>query len=172
MSLLRPTYYVSSLPEVEVDKLAAGGIRCILLDRDNTCVPRDTGVIPQEVIAWFAAAHSQGMQLCLVSNNIHGSQVQKSADVLGADCVTFAMKPAPFAIWKALAQEGVPAEQAIMIGDQMLTDMAAGNLAGLRTILIRPQSQVDLWYTQIFRKVEHMLLGKQKFKGEVESEEG
>ncbi len=86
--------------------------------------------------------------------------------------MTFAMKPAPFAIWKALTQEGVPAEQAIMIGDQMLTDMAAGNLAGLRTILIRPQSQVDLWYTQIFRKVEHMLLGKQKFKGEVESEEG
>jgi predicted HAD superfamily phosphohydrolase YqeG len=76
------------------------------------------------------------------------------------------MKPTPFAVRRALVLEGVPAEQAVMIGDQMLTDVTAGNLAGLKTILVRPQSQVDLWYTQLFRVVEHHLLGRRCFKGE------
>ena len=166
MEFLYPTYYVHSLPQVDLEQLAREGVRCILLDRDNTCVPRDTKMAPTEVMVWLKQAREQGMHLCMVSNNIHSDQVRTSAEALGIDCVGWAMKPTPFAVRRALVLEGVPAEQAVMIGDQMLTDVTAGNLAGLKTILVRPQSQVDLWYTQLFRVVEHHLLARRCFKGE------
>ena len=37
-----------------------------------------------------------------------------------------------------------------MIGDQLYTDVWAGNFAGVDKILVKPQTHVDLWYTQIF----------------------
>jgi predicted HAD superfamily phosphohydrolase YqeG len=54
----------------------------------------------------------------------------------------------------------------IVVGDQLFTDIVAGNLAGVRTILVRPQSREDLWYTQIFRKVENVFLRGVSFEGE------
>ena len=76
------------------------------------------------------------------------------------------MKPAPVAVWLALAQNGVPPEQTVLIGDQVFTDVVAANLAGVRTILVRPQSRVDLWYTQILRLVEEPVLHGVRFDGE------
>ena len=61
---------------------------------------------------------------------------------------------------------GVPAEQTVLIGDQIFTDMIAGNLAGVQTILVRPQSRRDLWYTYILRAMEHMVLRDVSFEGE------
>ena len=51
-------------------------------------------------------------------------------------------------------------------GDQVFTDVAAGNLAGVRTVLVRPQSRRDLWYTQIFRVFELLALRNHPFEGE------
>lgn len=166
MALLHPTRYVSTIDLVSVDGLVGQGIRCVLLDRDNTVVPRDTRVAPPEVVAWLDAVRAAGIRVCLVSNNFHTGQVEQSATDLGCDVVHHAMKPAPFAIWAALAKEGVPAEQAVLIGDQMLTDVAAGNLAGVPTILVRPQSRRDMWYTYAFRVAEHFLLLGHTFEGE------
>ena len=166
MTVLRPTRYVASLDRVPVGDLVAQGVRCVLLDRDNTCVPRDTKAPPPEVIAWLGAVRSAGIKTCMVSNNFYSGEVERSAAELDCDVVHHAMKPAPFAIWSALAKEGVPAEQAVLIGNQMLTDVAAGNLAGVPTILVRPQSRKDMWYTYAFRAVEHFLLKGQTFEGE------
>ncbi len=166
MALLHPTRYVSTIDLVSVDDLVGQGIRCVLLDRDNTVVPRDTKAAPPEVVAWLDAVRAAGIRVCLVSNNFHTGQVEQSATDLGCDVVHHAMKPAPFAIWAALAKEGVPAEQAVLIGDQMLTDVAAGNLAGVPTILVRPQSRRDMWYTYAFRVAEHFLLLGHTFEGE------
>ena len=46
----------------------------------------------------------------------------------------------------------------IMIGDQLYTDVWGGNLAGVDTVLVKPQTTVDLWYTQISRIFERRAL--------------
>ena len=61
---------------------------------------------------------------------------------------------------------GVGPEATVMIGDQVFTDVVAGNLAGVRTILVRPQSRSDLWYTHIFRIFERLALLGVTFDGE------
>ena len=66
----------------------------------------------------------------------------------------------------SMRQEGEGPEGTVMIGDQVFTDVVAGNLAGVRTVLVRPQSRRDLWYTQIFRIFEHLALLGVSFEGE------
>lgn len=56
-------------------------------------------------------------------------------------------------------------EHTVMVGDQVFTDVVAGNLAGVRTILVRPQCRRDLWYTYIFRVFERLALLGKKFEG-------
>lgn len=157
MSLARPWRRERAITDVDVDELAASGVRCVLFDRDNTVVPRDTGVAPADVMDWICRVREAGIALCMVSNNFHSQQVEASAAELGCAVVHHAMKPAPFAVRRALALVGVDASEAVLIGDQVFTDVMAGNLAGVRTILVEPQSTSDLWYTHIFRVFERAI---------------
>lgn len=157
MNLVRPWRRERAITDVDVDELAASGVRCVLFDRDNTVVPRDTGVAPGLVMDWICRVREAGIALCMVSNNFHSQQVEASAAELGCAVVHHAMKPAPFAVRRALALVGVDASEAVLIGDQVFTDVMAGNLAGVRTILVEPQSTSDLWYTHIFRVFERAI---------------
>lgn len=166
MGLLRAWRYVASLPLVDLDGLVAEGVELVLLDRDNTCVPRDAREAPPEVVAWLDRAREAGLGLCLVSNNFHTTHVSRTAAELGVDFVDHAMKPLPFALRRAMRRFGATAEKTVMVGDQVFTDVAAGSLAGVRTVLVRPQSRSDLWYTHVFRVFERLALRGVTFEGE------
>ena len=164
MNIFKPWRRVSRVDLIDLDELENLGIRCLLLDRDNTCVPRDTGICPDEILGWLENARRRGMKTCIVSNNFHSGEVAQSACEMGCSKIDHAMKPAPFALWKALAEQGVPAEQTCLIGDQLFTDVFAGHLGGIRTILVKPQSTEDLWYTQIFRIFENLIAPDARFE--------
>ena len=166
MAIITATRYVAAIELIEIEWLKDFGIRCVLMDRDNTCVPRDSKVAPPAVLAWIEQVHAAGIPTCVVSNNFHSRQVERSAAELGSQVIHHAMKPAPFAVRKALRKMGVTPDEAILIGDQVYTDIIAGNLAGVRTVLVRPQSTTDLWYTQIMRIGERQLLRGHTFEGE------
>ncbi|WP_242622240.1 YqeG family HAD IIIA-type phosphatase [Olsenella sp. Marseille-P4559] len=166
LSPFRATRYVVSVDRIDIDALVAAGVRLVLLDRDNTCIPRDTHVVPPAIGAWLDRLRNSGIAMCLLSNNFHSAEVAASASQLGCPVVDHAMKPAPFSAWVAMARMGVGPEQTIVVGDQVFTDVLAGNLAGARTILVRPQSRRDLWYTQVFRLGEALVLRGVKFEGE------
>ena len=158
MSIFSPKRYIAAVDRIDLDELYAQGKRAILLDRDNTLVPRDRATAPDEVAAWLDHARDLGMQLCMVSNNWHHDQVMRSARELGMEAIGFALKPLPFALLKAIRRLGVAKEETVMVGDQLYTDVWAGTLAGIDTILVKPQTTVDLWYTQIFRIFERRAL--------------
>ena len=158
MSLIKATHYVSAVEYISIEDLVQQGIKLVLLDRDNTCVPRDTKMVPPEISAWFEKAHAAGLTLCLISNNIHLNEVQRSAHELGIEGEGFACKPLPRALTAAMKRFSATKKQTVMVGDQIFTDVIAGNLAGVSTILIKPQSTEDLWYTNIIRHVERRIL--------------
>ena len=166
MGLFRATRYLASIDMLEVEWLKSQGIRCVLMDRDNTCVPRDSKVAPPKVQDWVDRVHAAGIPTCVVSNNFHTKQVERSARELESECIHHAMKPAPFAVRAALKRMGVSPNEAVLIGDQVYTDIIAGNLAGVRTVLVRPQCNTDLWYTHIMRIGERAILHGRVFEGE------
>ena len=149
MRIFSPKRYVASVDRIDLDTLWADGKRAILLDRDNTLVPRDTEQVPAAVSAWLDAARAKGFKLCMVMS---------SARELGLEAISHAMKPAPFALKAGLKRLGATADEAVLIGDQLYTDVWSGNFAGVDTILVKPQATQDLWYTQIFRIFERRAL--------------
>lgn len=158
MSIFSPSRYITRVEHIDLDALWASGKRAILLDRDNTLVPRDRTCAPESVAAWLDHARELGFELIMVSNNWHVSHVSRSAGELGMDYISFACKPLPFAIAAGMKRLGARKEEAVMVGDQLYTDVWGGKLAGVTTILVKPQSTADLWYTQIFRIFERMAL--------------
>ena len=158
MGLFTPQRYVASVDRIGLDELWNQGKRALIVDRDNTLVPRDATAAPPEVVAWLDCARERGFELCMVSNNSHKDRVMRSAGELGMDAISFACKPLPFAVLRALGRLGFEREQAVLVGDQLYTDVAAGNLAGIDTILVKPQSTTDLWYTKILRIFERRAL--------------
>ena len=166
MGFFTPDKYVTDVSAIDLDELWDKGKRALFLDRDNTVVPRDTKVVPPSAVAWLDHAHELGYRVCLVSNNFHSSQVGATARLMGCEVVDHAMKPAPFALRRAMRMHAVMPGEAVMIGDQVFTDVAAGNLARVRTVLVRPQSRSDLWYTHVFRVFERLALRGVTFEGE------
>jgi HAD superfamily phosphatase (TIGR01668 family) len=164
MGALTAWRYFERVDQIPVEDLTGAGVRCVLIDRDNTCVPRDAKVAPKEIVDWLERVRAAGIMTCVVSNNFHGAQVEKSARELGCKVVHHAMKPAPFALMRALRLMGATPDEAVMIGDQVFTDVVAGNLAGVRCILVRPQSRRDLWYTHIMRLGERVVLRGKSFE--------
>ncbi|MDY2778113.1 MAG: YqeG family HAD IIIA-type phosphatase [Collinsella sp.] len=158
MRLFSPDRYIPSVDLIDLDELWGAGKRALLLDRDNTLVPRDRAHAPEAVSQWLARASDMGFKLCIISNNWHKSDVARSAAELGCDHIHFALKPAPFAVLRACRRLGTSREEAVLIGDQLYTDVWAGSLAGVSTVLVKPQSRSDMWYTHIFRIFERRAL--------------
>lgn len=159
MTFLTPGRYVASVDLIDLDELYRSGKRALLVDRDNTLVPRDSGRAPEPVRDWLAKASRMGFRICLVSNNWYREQVETSARELGIEHVIWcAMKPAPFALLAGLRRLSAAPEDAVVIGDQLYTDILASRLARLDSILVKPQTHVDMWYTYAFRFFERRAL--------------
>lgn len=157
MGFLTPMRYVENVTVVDLDEQRRAGKRALLLDRDNTIVPRDTKVVPDEVACWLGRARELGFALCFVSNN-WARNVRPDADAFGAALVSRAAKPLPFALWHALRKLGVRRAEALLLGDQVFTDLLGGKLAGIDTVLVQPQTEVDLAHTLVLRKFEARVL--------------
>ncbi len=155
--MLSPDYYLRSVDRLDLEAVRASGIDTLLIDLDNTLVPRNTGDIPDGLRQWAADVSASGFKVCLVSNNWH-ERVKAVADELGFDLVAKAVKPLPFAFWYALRKTGSRARQCAVVGDQMFTDILGGKLLGMQTVLVVPLSGSDLPHTLLLRRFERFLL--------------
>ena len=123
MGIATPARYVASVERIDLGELWRSGKRALLLDRDNTLVPRDRATAPASVASWLDEARARGFELCMVSNNWHRDEVARSSRELGLDAIAFACKPLPFALKRGMARLSVDPGRAVMIGDQLYTTL-------------------------------------------------
>ncbi|MBS3957737.1 MAG: YqeG family HAD IIIA-type phosphatase [Clostridiales bacterium] len=157
MNVLAPDLYYSHVTAIDLADLAARGVSHLLIDLDNTLLPRDSSEISPQVREWLDALGRHGMSACLVSNNWHG-HVSGVADGLGLPIVAKALKPFPAAFRRGLARIGGAPGTAAVIGDQIFTDVLGGNLLGMTTVLLAPLSHSDLPHTLALRRLERLVL--------------
>ena len=46
----------------------------------------------------------------------------------------------------------------MLVGDQVFTDVLGGKLSGIYTVLVQPQTEVDLAHTLLLRRLEERVL--------------
>lgn len=157
MSVLKPDYYYADIYAIDLGQLQRRGVRALLIDLDNTLLPRDDDTIPQRLRAWVANVKAAGCEICMVSNNWH-DRVSRVSGELEIAYVSKALKPFPFAFLRAAGKLGVSRGQVAVVGDQVFTDVLGGSLAGATTVLVQPFSESDLPHTLLLRKLERLVL--------------
>ena len=153
--MLKPNYHASSLYDVPLDTLWNNGIRCLVLDLDNTLVAWNVRAFDQKLADWLEYARNIGFALFILSNG-GSKRVGIMADQLGLACIANACKPRPSAFLLAASQAGFEPSACAAIGDQLFTDILGANRAGLYSILVDPISEKEFYLTRFSRMMERL----------------
>lgn len=165
MAYLQPERYFSRISRIDIHRdLLSQGYRVVLLDIDNTIRSRATHDVPRDVGVWLASARDAGIEFCLVSNNWH-ADVHDLARRLSLPIVAKSCKPIPAGFLVALRRLGASKREAVVVGDQLSTDVIGAHNAGLPAYLVAPLVEQDLKHTMYVRKLERMILGESKPEG-------
>lgn len=154
---LYPTTYIKSIYEMDIEQLKQEGIKGIIFDIDNTLVPYDEIEPNEQIITFFEMLVSKGFKITLVSNNTE-DRVIKFNEKLRVFALHESRKPLTKNFLKALTLMNCQRHEAIIVGDQIFTDVYGGNKAGIRTILVEPVSDRDEWKTKVKRGLEKKVL--------------
>jgi HAD superfamily phosphatase (TIGR01668 family) len=167
-----PTYRANSIFEIPVSFYAEHGIKVVLSDLDNTLDDyrvKTPSPRTQELVKILKEA---GIDFYIASNNT-SKRVSLYGKELGITVFSGLMKPFSGPLKKLIEKQGFKREEVVLIGDQVLTDVKAGNKAGIMTILTEPISEGDIIWTRFNRVFEkkkrkkilsenYNLIGRQK----------
>jgi HAD superfamily phosphatase (TIGR01668 family) len=165
-SILRPNMMVDAVWDIDPGELRARGIEGIILDLDNTIVDWNRNEVREEVRQWVQRTKAAGLRLCIVSNARSRSRVAGIADEIGCAWLAPAGKPSRRGLRRAMEIMGTDRQATALAGDQIFTDVAGGNRAGLFTILVRPLSGRDFAGTRIMRVLERFVLRRLRGRSE------
>lgn len=153
-----PTEALGSINEIDLEQLAAEGRKLVIIDVDNTLMEWKSEEVPAETKAWVKRGQDVGLTFCILSNTRRHDRLDRIAKSLGIEWVKGKFKPNPEAYHRALEQFKVKPEEAIMVGDQLLTDILGASRAGIDSIWVQRISSVEFLGTRVIsRNVEHFL---------------
>lgn len=166
LEYFKPTFMLNSLYDLDAAQLHYFGIKNILTDLDNTLLPWNNKKPDVQLQQWFQQMKDAGIKVIVVSNNSH-QRVDIALKEIDMPFIARAMKPTVKGIKEALVTYRLRADETVMVGDQLITDVFSGNQAGVRTILVRPLVASDGWNTSMNRFMEYYLfkLLKRNFIG-------
>ena len=91
-----------------------------------------------------------------MSNNTN-KRVAPLAALLGLEFTANGAKPLTFGVNRAVKAMGAAKSETLVVGDQIFTDVMAGNLAGIRTVLVEPFHLEKTWTFRLKRRVESVV---------------
>lgn len=158
LELFRPRLVAPALAALDPGLLRAQGIRGVVIDLDNTLVAYGSADPPEEAWRWVRRAREAGLRLALVTNN-RTRRTRTLAGALGIPLASGWVKPSTSGLRRALAMMTTTPGETALVGDQLLTDILAGNRLGLYTILVRPIGRREFPTTRLInRTIERVLL--------------
>ena len=153
-----PDMYQKSIYHIDYDKLKEDGIKCLMFDLDNTCVPFKDKEPNKKLKDLFETLKDMDFKVIIYSNATK-KRLTPFKNGLGVDCSASSRKPSTKKLLKVIKVLGYELSDVVLIGDQLYTDILCGNRAGIKTVLVNPMSKDDLLFTKWFRFLE-----KGKFK--------
>ena len=154
-----PDIYQKSIYTINYDTLYNRGIRCLLIDLDNTIVPITMKKPNKKVKELFDDLKTKGFKVIIFSNSPK-TRVKPFKDELDVDWCARALKPFKFKYNKILEEYKLNVATVACIGDQLLTDIKGGNNIGVTTILVNPIGTKEKFMTRINRYFERKILKK------------
>ena len=160
-----PNEYVLSIKDIDYDNLAKQGVKALFFDLDNTIIPYDINVIPEDIKDFLEELNKE-FKVLVISNSRKKRVKFATQNLKSIPYVKFARKPLKFGFKKGLKLLNVKLDEVCIIGDQMMTDILGANrLKAKYAILVHPVKQrSDHIFTRFNRKLEMLFIKKVKRK--------
>ena len=155
-----PSVSLERVEDVDLAALKAAGKRLVLLDVDNTLVPWRGSDFPQPVLDWLAKGKSLGLQFCILSNTRHPERLKRLSEGIGVPFIRARFKPSRQMYDMALEQFKAKPEEAVMVGDQLLTDVLGANNADIDAVWIKPVAKREFVGTRFFSRSVERFIGR------------
>ena len=147
--LFKPTFWLKSVLQIDEKFLTKNGVKALVLDMDNTLSMHGNPAAEAGVDEWLG-------KMRVVSNNTN-KRVAPLAALLGLEFTANGAKPLTFGVNRAVKAMGAAKSETLVVGDQIFTDVMAGNLAGIRTVLVEPFHLEKTWTFRLKRRVESVV---------------
>jgi HAD superfamily phosphatase (TIGR01668 family) len=158
LEILKPRQIVKDIHDIDFGRLKTQGINALILDIDDTLIPRRINDISPEVFEWIIERKEEGFKLCLTSNSRHPLRVKYIGDTLKLPAMSLGFKPLPFAFWRSLKMLDAKPEEAAMIGDQLFMDILGANLVKIHTIFVKHLTPETFLLRKWMRMAEEWIL--------------
>lgn len=159
----KPDMYMKNIYEIDYKKLKNMGIKCILLDLDNTLVPFNVKFPSRKIKDIIERIKDKGFKVIIFSNSSK-SRLKPFKDKLEVDCAYSCRKPSTYKFKKILNLYKYNESQVAIIGDQLVADILGGNKCGIYTILVDPIQKKEFIFTKFNRMIEKVIYKKFKNK--------
>ncbi|HVL39387.1 MAG TPA: YqeG family HAD IIIA-type phosphatase [Fimbriimonadaceae bacterium] len=153
-----PAEAVQTLADVNLEGLWNRGKRLLLLDVDNTLVKYLGEDFEQPVMDWIARAKQMGFDICIISNTNRVERLQRIRELLGVETVRGKFKPSRAMFRLALIKFQRKPQEAIMIGDQLFTDVLGANRAGIEAIWVEKMEGPEFGPTALISRTGERFL--------------
>ncbi len=164
MNYFYPDIYSQSIYTINYDKLIDKGIKCLLFDLDNTCIPYTDNKPTKKLKEHFDKLKDLGFKVIIFSNSSK-ERLEPFKNYLNVDCCAKAGKPRKRKFLKVLKLYNLTLPDVAIVGDQLVTDIYGGNKVGITTILVNPISKKDMPFTKIHRFIEKIEIKKMTKQG-------
>lgn len=152
-----PDFKFESIKDIDNDFFIVNNIKFAILDIDNTLVSYTCEKADKTAAGFLEMLDKTGIRYAFVSNN-HKERVKTFAEDFGAYYVHDSAKPLLFGVKKAMRKIGAAEKNTVLIGDQVFTDVYAGNRGGLLTVMVDPIEAKETPFFGIKRKLERIVL--------------
>ena len=153
---LKPDMIFSKMSDVPFSDLHSTGLKFALLDLDNTLAADHVHVPSDYTRDIITRLQNAGFTCCIVSN-AKSTRSSDFAAMIPVDCISYANKPSPSGIYRALDLLGAKKEETVLFGDQIFTDIVAAKRAGIFAVLVEPYSKKEVFYVMIKRPFEKLV---------------
>lgn len=155
---LIPDYYTNQLMAVDWNYFYEKGFRFCFLDIDNTLEPDGSRVPSNRSKTILTEIRKGGLTPILFSNakperaSQFASHLDPNLSYLG-----LAGKPLPGKLRRWVQEHQVGEDEILIVGDQILTDIWCGKLAGVRTFFSEPCGPENHSFVRLKRKIERWI---------------
>lgn len=134
-----PNMYAKDVYSIDYDYFLDRKLEYLIFDIDNTILPVNDIKVSKRLIELFDRLSNDDFKILILSNN-NKERVVPVASKLKVDYLFKAGKPEAISFDRALDILKAKKENAVMIGDQMLSDIKGANEYGIYSVLVDPVS--------------------------------
>ena len=159
-----PFAHAQSIYEVPSDFYSQNGIKLLLIDLDNTLDSYRCRIPTERAVEKIKSIRDTGVEPIIVSNN-REKRVKGYADKANVGFIYSARKPFSKRIRKFIQEKGVKAEETMLVGDQLMTDVLAARGAHIRVLLTEKVVKEDQFTTHFNRLLDRPIRKHLRKKG-------